>query len=201
MAEDCMYEQLQYTPNWAEAPDWPTHYGTCEEWKKGATFWYNDKFYCYNDEAGLYEGEKFKFGEKDHISSEDMMKCLFSRPVSGYYQKLKEMLHNSQGNAESQLVYPETSSIDLLNQVKSIQEQRAAEYEQDGGERSFDKIAGIFNTLRGTELLPSDIALILSILKDVRFYSQDGLHMDSVIDKVSYSSLWAELVIKERDNI
>lgn len=90
------------------------------------------------------------------------------------------------------------TSIDFLNEVKDIQQQRAAEYEQDGGERSFQKIATIYNTLRGADLKPSDVALILSILKDVRFYSQEGLHMDSVIDKISYASLWAELVTQER---
>lgn len=90
------------------------------------------------------------------------------------------------------------SSVDILTEVKSIQQQRAAEYEQDGGERSFAKIATIYNTLRGADLLPSDIALILCILKDVRAYSQNGLHMDSLIDKVSYSALWAELFIQER---
>lgn len=90
------------------------------------------------------------------------------------------------------------SSTDILDKVKSIQQQRAAEYEQDGGERSFAKIATIYNTLRGADLLPSDIALILSILKDVRAYSQDSLHIDSIIDKVSYSSLWGELIIQER---
>lgn len=90
------------------------------------------------------------------------------------------------------------SSIDFLDMVKNIQEQRAAEYEQEGGERSFDKIATVFNTYTGKDLLPSDIALILEILKNVRFYAQDGYHSDSVVDKVSYGSLWAELVTKER---
>lgn len=89
-------------------------------------------------------------------------------------------------------------STDLLDEVKSIQQQRAAEYEQDGGERSFAKIATVFNTYTGKDLLPSDIALIFEILKNVRFYAQNGLHRDSVIDKISYASLWGELVVEER---
>lgn len=97
-----------------------------------------------------------------------------------------------------ELAVSKLTSTMLLDEVKSIQLERAAEYEQDGGERSFAKIATIFNTLRNTELQPSDIALILSILKDVRFYSQDGLHKDSVIDKISYTGLWGELVMEER---
>lgn len=91
------------------------------------------------------------------------------------------------------------TSIQFLDEVKAIQEERAAEYEQEGGERSFAKIATVFNTYTGKNLEPSDIALILEILKNVRFYSQDGYHKDSVIDALSYTSLWAELVTQERD--
>lgn len=102
----------------------------------------------------------------------------------------------------SELFAPEDtkhkSSIDFLDEVKAIQSQRAAEYEQDGGERSFAKVATVFNTYTGKDLQPSDIALMLEILKNVRFYSQDGYHSDSVVDKISYGSLWAELVTEER---
>ena len=90
------------------------------------------------------------------------------------------------------------TSVDFLNIVKDIQVERGAEYEQEEGERSFEKIATVFNTYTGKYLLPSDIALILEILKNVRFYAQEGYHSDSVIDKVSYGSLWAELVTQER---
>lgn len=90
------------------------------------------------------------------------------------------------------------TSTMLLAEVNSIQQQRAAEYEQDRGERSFAKITTVFNTYTGKDLLPSDIALIFEILKNVRFYAQNGLHRDSVIDKISYASLWGELVMEER---
>lgn len=96
------------------------------------------------------------------------------------------------------LTNKQTRSTDLLDEVKSIQQQRAAEYEQTGGERSFTKIATVFNTYTGKDLLPSDIALIFEILKNVRFYAQNGLHRDSVIDKISYASLWGEFVMEER---
>lgn len=105
----------------------------------------------------------------------------------GKLRQQSERVHNS----------PKTS-IQFLDEVKAIQSTRASEYEQDGGERSFAKIATVFNTYTGKDLLPSDIGLIFEILKNVRFYSQDGYHADSVIDKVSYASLWAELVTEER---
>jgi hypothetical protein len=130
--------------------------------------------------------------ERLQLKIEDAWKIVGSCPTPFSISALLKLIEQRE-NMKNQL-----SSVDILDKVKSIQQQRAAEYEQDGGERSFAKIATIYNTLRGADLLPSDIALILSILKDVRFYSQDGLHMDSVIDKVSYSSLWGELIVQER---
>ncbi len=104
---------------------------------------------------------------------------------------------NKQPTTTPERIY-DKSSIDFLEEVKGIQSQRASEYEQDGGERSFAKVATVFNTYTAMQLQPSHVALILEILKNVRFYSQDGYHSDSVVDKISYASLWAELVTKER---
>lgn len=92
------------------------------------------------------------------------------------------------------------SSIDLLSSVYDIQNERAKEYEQKNAERSFDKIANIFNAYRGLNLLPSDVALILRILKEVRSEHSDTVHLDSFIDGLSYESLRAELRIKEKSN-
>lgn len=91
-------------------------------------------------------------------------------------------------------------STDILNKVLDIQTERAKEYEQKGGERSFERIANIFNAYKGTNLLPSDIALMLRILKEVRSEHSDKVHLDSFIDGVSYESLRAELRIKEKSN-
>jgi len=172
--------------DWNSAPEWATHYGSNSNWAHN-NFWYNDEQYCYADD--LYcEGEKFRFGEDHHMKNSQVLTIISTR-------------EKQVGSLDIEVISKDdkqTTSVDILDKVKSIQQQRAAEYEQDGGERSFAKIATIYNTLRGTELLPSDIALILTILKDVRAYSQDALHMDSIIDKVSYSSLWGELIIQER---
>lgn len=90
------------------------------------------------------------------------------------------------------------TSTDILNSVLLIQKERAKEYEQAGGERSFDRIAEIFNAYTHKGLAPSDIALIFTILKYVRSEHTTEVHTDSYIDKVSYDSLWAELRIKEK---
>ncbi len=89
------------------------------------------------------------------------------------------------------------TSVDFLNACKRIQEERAAEYEVDGAERSFDKIAIAFNAITGKELSAAEIALIFQILKDVRQFGKDRLHMDSLVDCISYASLKAELLFEQ----
>lgn len=92
------------------------------------------------------------------------------------------------------------TSIDILSAVYDIQNERAKEYEQEGGENSFERIATIFNAYRGLNLLPSDVALILRILKEVRSEYSDKVHLDSFIDGVSYESIRAKLRIAEKSN-
>lgn len=193
MAEDCMYEKLSENVDWSKAPDGADYFGGGYFWKRGEgtcdyflhrnfNVWLAKERHMNPELCDDYEERPDNVGS--YIKVEPDLTKQFEKAISDHFSKTN--------------CFNGKSSIDLLNEVKSIQEQRAAEYEQDGGERSFAKIATIFNTLRGTELLPSDIALILSILKDVRLYSQEGLHRDSIIDKISYSSLWGELVMQER---
>ena len=92
------------------------------------------------------------------------------------------------------------TSIDILSAVYDVQNERAKEYEQEGGERSFQRIATIFNAYTDKDLKPSDIALILRILKEVRSEHSDKVHLDSFIDGVSYESIRAELRIAEKSN-
>lgn len=92
------------------------------------------------------------------------------------------------------------SSIDILSAVYDVQNERAKEYEQEGGENSFQRIATIFNAYRDKDLKPSDIALILRILKEVRSEYSDKVHLDSFIDGVSYESIRAKLRIEEKSN-
>lgn len=93
---------------------------------------------------------------------------------------------------------PKTSS-DFLSACIQVQSQRAKQYDATGtGERSFQAAASAFNAVTGKDLKGSDVCLILEMVKLVRQYSSpDRLHVDSVLDKVSYSSLWAEQIAKE----
>ena len=86
-------------------------------------------------------------------------------------------------------------SVDFLKQALKIQEERGAEYDVTSPikkERSFNKVAIAFNAITGKDLTAAEIALMLQLLKDVRQWSADRYHKDSVEDCISYSSLKAE---------
>lgn len=184
MAEDCEYERSSETVDWGSAPEDADYFGQGLFWKYG-------KGTC----DYFYHKEHRVWLAREHYQHPELCDDYQERPVKKVSPEIEQEIQTVIDNHFT------PTSINLLDEVKSIQEQRAAEYEQDGGERSFSKIATIYNTLRGSDLKPSDIALILSILKDVRLYSQDGLHRDSVIDKISYASLWGELIMEERGDV
>ena len=91
------------------------------------------------------------------------------------------------------------TSIDYLHDCIAVQSDRGKEYDQQGtGERSFAAAAQAFNAATGKNLTGSDVCLVLEMVKLVRQYSSPSrLHADSVLDKVSYSSLWAEELTRE----
>lgn len=93
---------------------------------------------------------------------------------------------------------PKTSK-DYLSECIEIQNQRGEQYDSKGiGERSFAAAASAFNAMTGQSLKGSDVCLLLSCVKAVRQYSDPTrVHEDSLIDLVSYASLWAEEINKE----
>lgn len=104
--------------------------------------------------------------------------------------------------------FPETEQVqadtatptasDLLSQGTEILNQRGAEYEKnDNQERSFDSVAAAFNAITGKDLTAAEVALVLQCVKDVRQWSQDRLHEDSVIDGINYAALKGELLHKQ----
>lgn len=96
-----------------------------------------------------------------------------------------------------------TSSVELLERARDIQEQRARDYDQPGGERSMAATVQAFNiiTRRNDEgrdpVSESEGWLLMQILKDVRDRSTPNPHRDSLEDCVSYSALKAEARLQE----
>ena len=115
--------------------------------------------------------------------------------------KLKRAMIESDESNDSEL--PNSSnyktSKDYLNECIEVQNQRGEQYDSKGtGERSFAAAASAFNAMTGQNLKGSDVCLLLSCVKAVRQYSDPTrVHEDSLLDLVSYASLWAEELNKE----
>lgn len=93
---------------------------------------------------------------------------------------------------------PASLSVQLLQHCRQVQEERGRQYDKPDGERSFQRTATAFNAITGKNLRGSEVALLLQILKDVRQWSNiDQLHVDSLVDGTSYSSLKAEELMRE----
>ncbi|YP_010660129.1 phosphofructokinase [Pseudoalteromonas phage HS1] len=90
-------------------------------------------------------------------------------------------------------------AIQYLNECIEVQKQRGEQYNSKGtGERSFAAAASAFNAMTGQNLKGSDVCLMLACVKAVRQYSDPNrVHEDSLLDLVSYASLWAEELNKE----
>ena len=91
-------------------------------------------------------------------------------------------------------------ATDLLSACAAVQSERAKQYDTKGtGERSFQAAAEAFNALTGQQLKGSDVCLLLMCVKAVRQYSDPlRVHDDSVLDLVSYASLWGEELYSEQ---
>ena len=101
-------------------------------------------------------------------------------------------------NHANPLGLPPTSSVQLLMHAVDLQQQRAATYEQPGGERSMEKTVKAFNAITGHDLVESEGWLFMAILKMVRGQSTERPHRDSAEDLVSYSALYAEARLGHR---
>ena len=90
-------------------------------------------------------------------------------------------------------------ATEILEKGRSIIGQRGTEYETTtgGGERSFNAISTAFNAITGKSITAAEVALMLQVVKDVRQWSQDRLHEDSVIDGVNYAALKGEELYKQ----
>lgn len=90
---------------------------------------------------------------------------------------------------------------DLLAQAKQHMDDRAATYDQPGGERSMERTVKAFNAITGRSgaagLSESEGWLLMQILKDVRDRQRKNAHQDSLEDCVAYAALKAEARIKE----
>lgn len=90
------------------------------------------------------------------------------------------------------------SAPELLGEAAAIMEERGKQYDQPGGERSMAKTVAAFNIITGHNLSEADGWQFMSVLKDVRLFSnREKTHEDSVKDKIAYGALLGEAAIRK----
>ena len=95
------------------------------------------------------------------------------------------------------ILQPKTAKA-FLHKAMQLMQLRGKEYQtKQQKERSFNSVAIAFNAITGKNLTPAEVCLLLQILKDVRQWSQDRFHADSVEDGVTYNALKAEELYKQ----
>lgn len=113
----------------------------------------------------------------------------------------EELARNKAMKPDSAPLALTPTSRDILSKARDIQEQRARDYDQPGGERSMAATVQAFNVITRREsehaLTESEGWLLMQTLKDVRDRSTAAPHFDSLLDGVSYSALKAEARMRE----
>jgi hypothetical protein len=86
-----------------------------------------------------------------------------------------------------------------LTNAASTMAERGKQYDSPQGERSMGKTVQAFNTITGQDLTEAQGWLFMSVLKKVRQY-QAGAHLDSCVDDVAYTALFAEARMQEKQS-
>jgi hypothetical protein len=90
------------------------------------------------------------------------------------------------------------TAIMFLKKAEQLMLDRGKEYNgKVKKERSFTAVATAFTATTGKPITPAEVCLMLQILKNVRQWSQDRFHTDSVEAGVTYTSLMAEELYKQ----
>ena len=117
----------------------------------------------------------------DHLPSEEYCQTHYLRPYTEHLQLKKKLL--TAGN--------------ILQTAAKHMEDRAATYDQQGGERSIHKTVTMFNILTGAGLTDEQGWLFMTCLKMVR--AQQGRYRaDSYEDGAAYFALAGESAAQER---
>jgi hypothetical protein len=120
---------------------------------------------------------------KEALQSEEYCQTHYLRP---YEERLKKGATKSPLTAGS-----------ILQTAAQHMEERAATYDQQGGERSIGKTVTMFNTLTGAGLTDEQGWLFMACLKMVR--AQQGRYRaDSYEDGAAYFALAGESAAQER---
>lgn len=160
--------------------------------------------YGCGDNVFWFEGLDLYFGEEENsgVCIKDKKQITIPLPPKPSASKVNsdiEQAVKAKINNELEQVKSPKKSIQYLSDCMEVQKQRGEQYDSKGtGERSFAAAASAFNAMTGQNLKGSDVCLLLTCVKAVRQYSDPSrVHEDSLLDLVSYASLWAEELNKE----
>ena len=157
------------------------------------------------DCSWLSGGKSFKWNDADflYFGSNGWISCTRGAGIAKFethkYKEIFIPMPAKEAEPVNDVVQNPKLATDYLDECKAVQEERGKQYDSEStGERSFQSAADAFNALSGEKLSGSDVCLLLTCLKFVRQNSDKSrLHEDSLLDAVSYTSLWAEELNKE----
>ena len=177
----------RYLSFFDDAPDWAHSHGFLD----GRDVWFDDVDWLCHDNLTINTIGSDFHNRVGHVTR---FKAPPTPPVTADES-------NDDGFWRLMGVTTPSTSVEFLQQCIDVQAERGKQYDPKGDkERSFATVASMFNEVRSTELKGSDICLILEFVKLVRQYADPSrVHDDSLLDKVSYSSLWAEELKREHE--
>lgn len=117
-------------------------------------------------------------------------------PSRGLFGALDVLLNRKEGSDRSTAP---VNAEGFLRDAASTMAERGKQYDSPEGERSMGKTVQAFNTITGQDLTEAQGWLFMSVLKKVRQY-QAGAHLDSCVDDVAYTALFAEARMQEKQS-
>jgi hypothetical protein len=178
--------------DWQSAPAWAYGVGEITQF---AGLWYigHDKY------AAVEAPEVTLFFKKAVFPMRKNVINFLPRPKQWPEEARIDTIATNGNTGEHYALTQPKTAVEFLNACAAVQSERGKQYDASGtGERSFAAAASAFNAATGKNLTGSDVCLLLTMVKLVRQYSSpDRLHHDSLLDGVSYLSLWAEELSKE----
>lgn len=134
---------------------------------------------------------------KDNSSTSSKWSTQVTSSTHGGEPKSLPLARQGSGQV-STLHSPITSEMNktapqLLQAAKQHMDDRAAAYDQPGGERSMASTVAAFNAITGNCMTEAEGWAFMLILKQVRLFTNPGNpHRDSLEDSIAYAALLGE---------
>lgn len=113
--------------------------------------------------------------------------------INACYENEYEIVPKPEGYSDIIVNNKTTNTApDILKRAEEIMRERGKQYDQEGGERSMEKIVNTFNAATGHNLTEAQGWMFMIFLKLIRDNSRSEGHQDSCEDLVAYSSLYGE---------